>query len=293
MPTMNAISAHHRYSVYTLLCALLLTSLALGLPVRVLASPLHIHVIALKHRSAGAVIPIIKPFIAPGGAISGTGYTLIVRTTDKNFVVLQRLLGEIDTAPRQLMVTVRQSSDTNSQSHSARLNGQIRSDNGRLSVQGQGQIYNTESRGSSPDEQRLQVQEGQWATIHFGQSVPIASRQVLPNGSISDSVQYKAVTSGFDVLVRVHGDIVTLSIRPSKATLSPQGGGIINEQQAQTTVSGRLGEWIALGGISAARSNSGSGTLYQTGSHNIQIGTISVRVDAINQDQRRGLSPKS
>lgn len=281
---MNAIPARHRHRLYTLLCALLLTSLTLGLPVRVLASPLHIHVIALKHRSAEAVIPIIKPFIVPGGAISGTGYTLIVRTTDKNFTVLQRLLGEIDTAPRQLMITVRQSSDAYRQSQGARLNGQIRSDNGRLSVRGQGQVYRTESRDSSPGEQRLQVQEGQWATIHVGQSVPIVSRQILPNGSISDSVQYRAVTSGFDVLARVHGDIVTLSIRPSKATLSPQGGGIINEQQAQTTVSGRLGEWIALGGISAARSHSGSGTIYQTESHNTQIGTISVRVEAINQD---------
>lgn len=255
--------------------------LALALPVRAFAATLHLHVIELQHRSAEEAIPLVKPFVAAGGAVTGTGYKLIVRTTDENFTAIQQLIAEIDTAPRQLMVTVRQSSDSSGRSQGARINGQIRSDNGQLSVRGQGQVYSTESRDSNPGEQRLQVQEGQWATIHVGQSVPIVSRQVLPNGSINDTVQYKAVTSGFDVLARVHGDLVTLSIRPIKAALSPQGGGIIDEQQAQTTVSGRLGTWITLGGISETRSRSGSGTVYQTESHSNQVGTISVRVDPL------------
>lgn len=264
-----------------LLPHLLLAALVMLLPLRVEAETMHIHVIELKQRSAAEAIPLVKPFLAPGGAISGTGYKLIVRTTDENFASIQQMLAEIDTAPRQLMVTVRQGSQSRSTAQGIGIHGNVRSDNGKLSVNGRSEIYSTETHESVPGEQRLRVLEGQWATIQFGQSIPIVQRSYRADGSVSESVQYKAVTSGFDVLARVHGDEVTLFIRPSKAAPSPAGGGVINEQQAETTVRGRLGEWIDLGGISEVRDEQGSGIVYRTESHSLQTGNISVRVDAV------------
>lgn len=58
----------------------------------------------------------------------------------------------------------------------------------------------------------------------------------------------KDVTTGFSVLPRVSGDNVTLEISPQRAVLDQRDGGAINIQRIHTTVSGKLGEWIDIGG---------------------------------------------
>jgi hypothetical protein len=51
------------------------------------------------------------------------------------------------------------------------------------------------------------------------------------------------------VLARIHGDRVTLQIRPFKNSLAKTGKGNIETQSARTTISGRIGEWLPLGGV--------------------------------------------
>ena len=75
---------------------------------RAQAADMSIHVIQLHNRTADEVIPLIKPFLAPGAAASGTGYKLIVKTTPDNLQAIRTLLNDIDGGLRQLLITVRQ-----------------------------------------------------------------------------------------------------------------------------------------------------------------------------------------
>jgi hypothetical protein len=87
--------------------------------------------------------------------------------------------------------------------------------------------------------------------------VPVRERQVrrvVINGQsveqVVDGTQYRDVTTGFYVLPRLAGDRVTLDISPQRETLSRQIPGAVNVQGLVTSVSGRLGEWMEIGGIS-------------------------------------------
>ena len=84
------------------------------------------------------------------------------------------------------------------------------------------------------------------------------------------------VHSGFEVLPRVSGDTVTLEIRPFRAKRSPSGGGVIEQQELSTTVSGKLGEWMSIGGVEEQEKREGIGTVYTTGkkrstTHNVKL----------------------
>jgi hypothetical protein len=135
---------------------------------------------------------------------------------------------------------------------------------GRISTGGddalRARIDSTRTLDSDRNTQNLQVLEGSSAFIRTGQSVPVRQPLVtrtIINGrvveNVSNTVEYRDVTTGFYVLPRLAGDRVTLDINPQRDTLArpeqnlPRGS--VNVQQASTTVSGRLGEWIEVGGV--------------------------------------------
>ncbi len=71
---------------------------------------------------------------------------------------------------------------------------------------------------------------------------------------------YQQLGTGFYVRPRVHGEQVTVEINPSRQRESLEGRGQITTQSLHTTVSGRLGEWLAIGAVqeeSRDRSSSG------------------------------------
>lgn len=66
-----------------------------------------IEVISLRHRTAEQVIPVLRPLLEPGGALSGQGNQLIVRTSPENLAQLRQVLDSIDRPQRRLMISVR------------------------------------------------------------------------------------------------------------------------------------------------------------------------------------------
>jgi hypothetical protein len=122
--------------------------------------------------------------------------------------------------------------------------------------------------GSERIGQTVQVLEGYTAFIRAGESRPVRNRQVvrsMVNGQWVDRViettDYRDATTGFNVRPRLQGDRVTLDIDPQRETFDDQRRGAVNVQRVATTVSGRLGEWISLGGIGEERSDDRSGIL--------------------------------
>jgi type II secretory pathway component GspD/PulD (secretin) len=115
-----------------------------------------------------------------------------------------------------------------------------------------------EGSGSERDRngQSVRVMEGREAFISIGQSVPVRERQVqrtVIGGRVVEQVvegtQYRDVASGFYVLPRLAGDRVTLDVSSQRESLARRSTGSVNVQSVVTTVSGRLGEWMELGGV--------------------------------------------
>jgi hypothetical protein len=244
-----------------------------------------LEVITLKYRTADQIIPLLEPFIDRNGSLSGMQNQLIVRTSPANLAELRKIIDQVDARPRQLLVTVRQDVDLATARREAELSGRVgigdsagiavpgsRGRNEGLVVQGgsgntfvRGRITARDVVASDANTQRVQVLEGNVAFIRIGQSVPVPSRQVVqtPYGTqVVESTQFRDLNTGFQVLPRVAGDIVTVEINPQRERPGRYPG-TANVQGVSTVVSAPLGEWMEIGGTSATGSMQSSGNLGQ------------------------------
>ena len=254
-------------------------------PLMAFAQATALEVITLKYRTAEQVMPVLKPLLDKSGTLSGMQNQLIVRTTTANLAELKQVLATLDAVPRRLMITVRQDATVERDRTRTDVSGRVSAGGTSIAVgpgsadarggaaenrRGdefiRGRIDNTRSLDAERNAQSLQVLEGNSAFIRTGQSVPVPQRQVvrtIVNGQVvervSNSVEFRDVLTGFYVLPRLAGDRVTLEINPQRDTLArPEQNlppGSVNVQQAATTVSGRLGEWIEVGGVVQGVSN--------------------------------------
>jgi hypothetical protein len=250
-------------------CLLLLTAVLCASVA--LAQQTVLEVITLKYRNVEQVIPILQPLVAPGGTITGMNNRLILRTTPANLAELKQVLEVIDARPRQLMILVRQDADIERSQRGAQVSGSADlGDAGQVTVPGrprpggatvsgggmEAQVYSSEAQRTDRMSQSVRVTEGNAAFIRIGQSVPVQSRQVIvgPGGAVSQqSTQFRDVDSGFYVTPRVNGDRVTLEISSANDRVINPATGTASIQRVQTVVSGRLGEWIELGGTGEQR----------------------------------------
>ncbi len=242
---------------------------------------MQIETIDLHNRSAQEVIEIIRPMLQQGGSITGTGYKLIIKSTPQNIEQIKILLTEIDSAAAQLLVSVTMNRQTVMDelhaSHSVTVKGRSgRISVGKTSQQDDGaqvqinnnkikydaRIFATRKKQSSPAVQQVRVTEGLWASIGTGQAIPIATRQRNADGTITETITYQQITSGFLVLPRINGNNVSLTISPQHQSVSQQGGGVFNSTGMETTVTGKLNQWIQLGGVTHQSISSQSGINY-------------------------------
>lgn len=278
----------------------LLLAIATGLQA---ASQLKI--IQLQHRTAEEIIPLIRPMVSADTQLSGKAYKLIVRSPPEGFKELEGLLQQLDSAPAQLLISVRQGGVRLDSRQGGSVSGQYERGSGKVIVsdgtkgdreglqvessgkhlQGRVNVYQTDDRDDANVNQRLRVTEGQWATIQTGQAVPIVQQQMLqgPGGVvIQQGTQYQQVNTGFQVRPLVRGGRVSLEIRPQNNRLSRQGKGIIETQSLITTISGRLGEWIELGGYREDNQSKQGGRVHSTKSSKQRSESIHLKVEQLS-----------
>ena len=248
-------------------------------------------IIPLKNRTVDQVMPVIRPLVEPGGALSGMNNQLILRASRKNREEIKQALAALDTPARQLVIRVTQNRDAAMARSGAEAFGSVGNDNVRItqratgagaggstvvirrgdSVVG-GQVVETRSTRTASAAQSVQVVEGGRAFINVGQSVPLPMQQVVlgPGGAIvTNTTVYRDIGQGFYAEPRLAGDRVTLEISPQFDTPGNAGYGSVNTQRVSTTVSGRLGEWIELGGSGQQAAGTNRG--------NLSVGTSDVR----------------
>jgi type II secretory pathway component GspD/PulD (secretin) len=230
----------------------------------------------LHHRSAAEMIPLLKPMLESNDAISGSGYTLIVRSNKENLAQLDTLIARLDTAPQMLLISIAHGADEQREKSGASLSGST--------TDPKLKVYRSYRNSDDAGSQQLKVLEGHWATIRSGQAIPQVMQQTQqgPNGStVTQSIEYRNVESGFEVRPHLVGDRIQLDIRPFRAKLSSQGGGVIEQQEIVTTVSGRPGEWIDLGGVAEEQNRKGTGIIYSTRKREQQSHNIRIKVEII------------
>lgn len=266
------------------LLACLALALAVALPAQAATE-----VLPLNYRSADELLPVVRATLGDDGRVSAYGNQLVVNASSEKIAELRDLLAQLDTAPRRLLISVDSSESGYRDDRGYRVDGSARIgdvqvDAGRGERHGQDRVRvirrNSDSRGGGV--QQVQASEGYPALIQIGQSVPITSSGYDGYGQVYQQTQYRDVTQGFYVTASVTGDTVHVSISSNRDRLSQSHPGVIDVQQADTRVSGRLGEWIVFGGSNEQYSGNDAGFLRQHSTQGRSDLTMRLKVEIVD-----------
>ncbi len=229
-----------------------------------------LEIFPLKHRLIEEILPVVEPLLQGEGTVTGMRNQLIVRTSPENLEMIRGILAELDTPMRNIRITVRQGISANRETSSVDVGANIPIEGGKgrivipqarrggAGVSGMiggngGAVTGTiDQRRRSLDERHLQhvtTLEGRPATIYLNRRVPVQHTVTQNNGFFStrsQGITFEDVPTGFSVLPKVNGDRVVIEIHPVVSKLSRRG---IQVQEVHTTASGRLGQWIEIGGL--------------------------------------------
>ncbi len=222
-------------------------------------------VLDLSNRTSTDLLPVAQNFIGKDGTVSAYGNQLIVNADPGKIQGLRTLLSQLDTPARRLLITV----DTNENNQQSSGDSQTRIIS-----------YGTTSRDGGV--QQIQASEGVPALIQVGQSVPLTTTQPDAYGRPQNQTQYRNVTQGFYVTASVTGETVHLAISTNRDRMSQERPDVVNVQSTDTTVSGRLGEWIPLAGINRQTQADKTSTTRSYSTQGRDDLTLRVKVDSVN-----------
>ena len=219
-------------------------------------------VITLQNRTSADLLPVAQNFIGKDGNVTVYGNQLIVEAPAQKIQGLEDLLSQLDTPARRLLITV-DTSDTNLPDSNSNT-----------------RVYSTASRDGGV--QQIQATEGVPALIQTGQSIPQTSTQTDAYGRLSAQTTNRTVTRGFYITASVTGETVHLAISTNRDRMSQEQPDVVNVQSTDTQVSGPLGQWITVAGISGQNlaGQQGQTRTYSTQSRDDM--TLRVKVDALD-----------
>ena len=259
----------------------------------IVAQAQEMQVIELRHRLAADVIPIVQPLLEPGGVITGMDGMLFVRTSPANLAQIREVLNALDRKPRQLLVSVRQGTVADVSSGQVRGSATIGGGDVQAGVNrppatepgaSVGVNYRTQ-RDDANNVSSVRTLEGMETYISIGQSVPVNTTQVSRGWggvTVQQSTDFRSANTGFYATARLSGDTVTLEISQQQQRLrSSARGPVVQTAGAVTTVSGRLGEWLALGAVQESSSSGTTGLLVWGRQAGALQYSASIKVDEI------------
>lgn len=275
--------------------------LLLGAWVQPLRAESEMDIIALRHRTVEQMLPVLEPLAKPDGLVTGMNNRIIVRGSPRTRAQIRQAIEAFDTPVRSLLIEVKQDNDLSDQRSGVGMSGSGGSETVRIGSQGRGetdvqlsarrgddrlsvQAYST--RGSAADRisQRVQVVEGGRAFIQVGRSFPVPFTQMAVGRAgavVSQGTVYKDIGSGFYALPQLNGERLTLEIVPQNESQSETQYGEIRSARLSTTLQGRLGEWMELGGSGVESSGDQRAlTRYSTRS-GVEVRRIWVRVSEV------------
>ena len=258
-------------------------------------------VLPLKHSRPNELVPVIKGMLDGQENVVVIQNKLVVRATPRKLAQIKNLLKQIDTPLQNLRITVRQGLRQDIERQDSSISADVAVGNsGRIKVGPHGgasgganvtahsgnsslggHISNDNLAERELVSQQILTLEGRPAIIHVTQSIPT---RVIRKGQNSQGKYQEEVTVfrdasiGFSVIPRLvgKGDEVILEISPEHSKFK---GGLIETQAAHTTVSGKLGEWIEIGGIEHTESHKNRGILTDSRIESREDRTIFLKVE--------------
>jgi len=225
--------------------------------------------IQLQNRPAEEVIPIVKPMLGADDAISGQGFKVFLRSSPETLARVRDMIDVLDTPAKILQVSVFQGSDRDLGVLGIGANIQVESGDTYSTTDGSASINSISTHKSLKDNpiHQVRVTEGTEAYIETGERIPYFYGAAWKGRrGLAGTVEYKDALTGFYVLPRIRGDKVILEVSPFKSSQSNTGGDNIDTQSASTTITGRVGEWLLIGGVTEQleRTQSTTGTTFAT-----------------------------
>ena len=267
------------------------------------AQQLVTEVLPLGYRSINEVIPLVRPLVRPSGSVTGLQGQLVVTATPQQMAEVRRVLGKLDKSPVRLLISVRRGNSRTSKQDSASVQGRagnIAINNGAATVGSKDEnrhieqnslLLNMKSHQRAVESnitQQVQVLEGREAYISTGQVVPVRNRgAVAGSGGIYryDSTAFYPAVTGFYTIPRLNGDEVFLEMNTvSRKRNNLKVKGYHRQQNIavsniNTSVSGKLGEWIVIGNIDQSGVNKDRGIAAISRQQQSASSTVSVRVE--------------
>lgn len=257
----------------------LLTSLLMACSFSAMAAT---EVVPLNYRTSDDLLPVARSFLGKEGTVSAFQNQLIVNAEPEKIQALRSLISQLDKASRRLLISVDTSDSNDQNDQDYATNGSVQTQNGDVNVRSQTQIIRSDTDNREGGVQQVQANEGTPAFIQVGQAVPLTTSQIDPYGHAQNQTQYRNVTQGFYVTASVTGDTVHLAISTNRDRMSQERPDVVNVQSTDTSVSGRLGEWISLAGINRETQADKSSTTRSYSTQGRDDLTLRVKVDTLN-----------
>ena len=239
-----------------------------------------IEVIPLNYRPASEILPLLAPLLGNSAQLIDNGSNLLVKTTPDRLAEINAIVKQLDKRQSNLVITVIQSRQTTADELNAaagiRLHAAI-DDPSKSGGRIIGHIYQTQDKDADQNTQTIRTLEGVAALIKAGNVYP---RQNFSGYGYPTTTEYTEATTGFEVIPRLVGQQVILSVSPWSDKMN--GRGQIETQNAQSTIRVNLGEWTELGGIGETNNSSSNSALVNTRQVGESRMHILVRVDRVN-----------
>lgn len=256
-----------------------------------------IQIYAMQHQLPESLLPTVQSILRDGESVNAFNHQLVVNASPDSQQQIGQLLRELDIPGRNLLISVRQNSNAQNQTNSTGVSGGIRT--GEVILGTGGPVYGDRSlvddvvvqhdgvrihsnrtvrQGTTAQEQQLRTMEGYPAWISAGQDIAYQGVDRWGN-PVTD---FQSADRGFYVTARILGDRVQLEISTTNDQLSEdphkRHNGVIKTNRLQSSISGAIGEWIPLGGITLQDNNRNSSYNSRDNSVSSSVGDISVKV---------------
>ncbi|WP_449431974.1 secretin N-terminal domain-containing protein [Pseudomonas putida] len=229
-----------------------------------LAAQAATEVLPLQHRSSADLLPTAQSFLGKEGSVSAFENKLIVNASPERIDSLRSLLQQLDTAPKRLLISV-DNNDSNFQEN-----------------HGNARIIHYATANRAGGMQQIQASEGQAALIQVGQSIPFTSTSTDGYGRIQSNTEYRNVTQGFYATANLSGDTVRLQISSNNDSISHERADVVKVQSTDTTVTGKLGEWMTLAGFNQQSQADQSTSSLSYSTQRGENMTLRVKVDLLD-----------
>lgn len=194
------------------------------------AAESRLQVVPLRHQPAPRLLPLLRPLLVEGEALTGSGFQLVLRVPESRVADWLEIIRQMDQPSESLLITV----FAGPASAIPEISGTDR------------QVWRTR-----PREERwhsLQVLEGETVGVRLQQEKGGMVPEILPVPGvpatwISLAPREEERVASFRAQLST-ADVLWLEVFYSEQRVNGSSGGA--QQQVATVVQGRLGEWLPL-----------------------------------------------